>query len=394
MLAKVDEDGPIGTIIYVKPALTGDEPTDLLRYAAEEPEFPHQSTVDQWFDEAQFESYRALGQHTVETLLSAYTNEEELRAKDATTERLFVNLAQRWYPGSMRVEASFTRHGDALNRIVRAIRTNENLRFMDAQLYPEWPKLLSHTKAKKPQLWLPRSPEQVRSGFYICQEMIQLMENVYLDLNLEEEWAHPDNRGWMNLFRHWAWSNMFSVTWAVSAATSGARFQSFCERHFDVSTTDVESDLLTLRDSDDWAVTEKLLKQAEDDRSLNFLELNLVRAIVDVNRSPEHKIYVLKLPVRDPMVGDKIRIEFTFGFAIVVGKKLAYFRIQDHLRNMGFGRRGLTALVEARDVEDLDLSEMPPSVRENEKVSEDELRRFRRLYDSVVLDCSHRAKTA
>ena len=27
------------------------------------PTFPHQSTADQWFDELQFESYRALGEH-------------------------------------------------------------------------------------------------------------------------------------------------------------------------------------------------------------------------------------------------------------------------------------------------------------------------------------------
>jgi hypothetical protein len=34
---------------------------DVYGYAAANPEFPHQSTVDQWFDETQFESYRRLG---------------------------------------------------------------------------------------------------------------------------------------------------------------------------------------------------------------------------------------------------------------------------------------------------------------------------------------------
>jgi len=33
----------------------------VLAYARQHASFPHQSTVDQFFDESQFESYRALG---------------------------------------------------------------------------------------------------------------------------------------------------------------------------------------------------------------------------------------------------------------------------------------------------------------------------------------------
>jgi hypothetical protein len=33
----------------------------LRNYALAEPAFPQQSTADQWFNEAQFESYRKLG---------------------------------------------------------------------------------------------------------------------------------------------------------------------------------------------------------------------------------------------------------------------------------------------------------------------------------------------
>jgi hypothetical protein len=60
----------------------------------------------------------------------------------------------------------------------------------------------------------------------------QLMENVYLDLSLEERHDHPDNRGWMNMFRRFSGAGMLRVTWAVTSATFGARFQSFCERRF------------------------------------------------------------------------------------------------------------------------------------------------------------------
>ena len=57
-----------GTLIYIKASLTGNEPRDVLTYAAEHLAFPHEPTSDQWFDEPQFESYRRLGLHVVEEI--------------------------------------------------------------------------------------------------------------------------------------------------------------------------------------------------------------------------------------------------------------------------------------------------------------------------------------
>lgn len=55
--------GANGHLLYLKPCLQGQgmEPVDVLQYRAEHPAFPHQSTLNQWFDESQFESYRKLG---------------------------------------------------------------------------------------------------------------------------------------------------------------------------------------------------------------------------------------------------------------------------------------------------------------------------------------------
>jgi hypothetical protein len=57
-----------GVLIYIKASLTGDEPPDVRHYATHNPFFPHQTTTDQFFDEAQFESYRRLGLHIVERI--------------------------------------------------------------------------------------------------------------------------------------------------------------------------------------------------------------------------------------------------------------------------------------------------------------------------------------
>jgi hypothetical protein len=61
--------GVVGSIVYIKPALSGDEPVDVTTYRAAHATFPHESTANQWFTEAQFESYRALGRHSVEAAL-------------------------------------------------------------------------------------------------------------------------------------------------------------------------------------------------------------------------------------------------------------------------------------------------------------------------------------
>jgi hypothetical protein len=50
-----------GEIIYLKLNLTKEDSTDLLSYQIRNPDFPHQSTVNQFYSESQFESYRYLG---------------------------------------------------------------------------------------------------------------------------------------------------------------------------------------------------------------------------------------------------------------------------------------------------------------------------------------------
>jgi len=64
----VDATWPDGQLIYIKPMLLGTEPPDVEAYAAANPSFPHQSTGNQWFSESQTESYRMLGQHTLDEI--------------------------------------------------------------------------------------------------------------------------------------------------------------------------------------------------------------------------------------------------------------------------------------------------------------------------------------
>lgn len=60
--------GGFSWLIVFKPGLSGDEPLDVKHYHSAYPDFPQETTLDQFFDEAQWESYRKLGRHIAEQL--------------------------------------------------------------------------------------------------------------------------------------------------------------------------------------------------------------------------------------------------------------------------------------------------------------------------------------
>ncbi|MEO5912962.1 MAG: GMC oxidoreductase [Luteolibacter sp.] len=59
---------PDGLLLLLKPSLTGDESQDIAQFAKRFENFPQQPTLDQVFDDAQWESYRGLGQHIGNTV--------------------------------------------------------------------------------------------------------------------------------------------------------------------------------------------------------------------------------------------------------------------------------------------------------------------------------------
>jgi len=52
----------------MKLSVTGNESEMIWRYRINHPDFPHQTTLDQFFDEEQFEVYRQLGVHVADGL--------------------------------------------------------------------------------------------------------------------------------------------------------------------------------------------------------------------------------------------------------------------------------------------------------------------------------------
>jgi hypothetical protein len=71
-----------GVLIYIKASLSGDESDYVIAYKKANPQFPHETTLDQLFSEEQFEAYRALGEHIARRFLdgrdgvAAYSDEK------------------------------------------------------------------------------------------------------------------------------------------------------------------------------------------------------------------------------------------------------------------------------------------------------------------------------
>lgn len=347
---KVDPGAAPGILVYLKASLTGDEPMDSQAYATDHPEFPHQSTADQWFSESQFESYRKLGEHVTRRVLEAAADSPGGISREA----LFVRLSEAWFRPNGTPEGVFSRLSSTLDEMMERLRTDQALGFLVPQIYPEWPVLSANVPdAPSARMWLPETYEELVAGFFFCRALLQLMEDCYLDLALDTELDHPDNRGWLNLFKHWSWAGMVRATWAVTASSFGARFQIFCQRRLDLTVGAVRVRSHALPDGAG-AGLDELLESLSADGRLNFLERDLVHEFAERNPGTD-RLLILRLAVREPVAGpeeaDAAELELTFGFALAAGKDLVYLRVQDHLRKMGLARRALRQMVHARVVD-------------------------------------------
>jgi hypothetical protein len=198
-------NGGQGYLIYLKSSITGDEDASIEQYRSSHPDFPHETTADQFFSEDQFESYRRLGLHVTRmTFRGAATEPDALR--------MASQLYDLWAPGGFSRD-SFLTHAKTLDEMWERFRKSPGLANLLADL-------MSNVRAAP----VPPTQEELCA----CLELLQLMENVFLDLRLDEHWKHPDNRGWAMMFTMWAKSARLRGAWNQVRRTFGIRFEYFC----------------------------------------------------------------------------------------------------------------------------------------------------------------------
>ncbi|WP_257387936.1 hypothetical protein, partial [Tahibacter caeni] len=197
-----------------------------------------------------------------------------------------------------------------------------------------------------------------RNCFYFCQELMQLMESVYHDLDLERTWEHPDNRGWINVFRHWSWAPMFRIAWAASAPTYGARFVAFCEMRLDLPRINdaVRVDELTPGGGRDWRAQIEALAVAG---IVNHVEQSLLLSAalgVSADAAALPRLFALRLEWQQVLARTSQPLDdSTLGIAVVDRGVLRVLRIQDHLRKLGLGAEFMRLLLARVAVDAVEL---------------------------------------
>lgn len=100
---ETDENGvsrtETGILVYVKLSMIDGLPADVYSYKGLHPEFPHQSTADQFFDEKQFEAYRELGYYIAWSMMEsehAFRHEKHALEHLKETPRTWEEKTQMW----------------------------------------------------------------------------------------------------------------------------------------------------------------------------------------------------------------------------------------------------------------------------------------------------------
>jgi hypothetical protein len=233
----VDDETAPGTLIYIKPSLTGDEPADVLHYAASHPTFPHESTSDQFFTESQFESYRALGQHVARAVFEQSKDEADEQKADGAEgcgqghlrwcRELFAALDRRWFAMPPEYEAKFVESTHGFIDVQEDLRNDPRLGRLTLDLYPELDPAGAALQARETA---DAQAARRSAELHVLAQMLQVMENAYLSLNLEANYSHPLNRGWMEVFHRWTGAPTFHGHWPHLRGEFNRAFVRFCER--------------------------------------------------------------------------------------------------------------------------------------------------------------------
>jgi GNAT superfamily N-acetyltransferase len=225
-----------GTLLFFKPGLTGDEPPDVFQYHMRNDGFPHQSTGDQFYNEAQWESYRRLGEHAGDSVLGFF---EGLAAGGLNVpDRLFRDARARWQPmpeNPAEVQLEMSGRWASLESDL----SGEGLERLRAEFYSEVTALASPVPTKQPAA--PATPAGELDTVSYLIRVVQLMEDLWLVADLDRYGAHPLNAGWMNLMRRWAATPSFRRWWPVIAPLYQMGLREFIDGCFTVGAVDPQA---------------------------------------------------------------------------------------------------------------------------------------------------------
>ena len=218
-----------GIVVYLKSSLTGDEPGDVLNYKKEDEPFPHDTTLNQWFTESQFESYRRLGHHaamaTFQPGRSSSLRADSRQCNDSEQRReYFENLRSIWCPPTPEMQRHSQNHSALFQALLQEVRT-------DAKLDGLFDLLFYNGSDEVRLDWEKAHADSADYGIQFCEKLIEFVFTIYMQLELvfPANLAHPFSQGWIEIFRRWAKIDVVRDSWLRYGPSYSKAFQIFAE---------------------------------------------------------------------------------------------------------------------------------------------------------------------
>ena len=230
------DDFDVGILVYFKPTLTGDEPVDLLNYRALNPSFPHETTGDQFYDEAEWESYRSLGFHSAFTAFSFLDGceVETSERKGIPIARVFTQARDKWYPTPPDFGSTLITLNERCLALEKRLSTEAPLELI-REIYPElervegqWPHATTAVAAAADMA------QQNARCVHLVIEIMQLIEDVWLTADFDRNYNHPLMIGWINAFNRWTRTTIVRRWWPFLIPLYTPGMRKFAEEHFSV----------------------------------------------------------------------------------------------------------------------------------------------------------------
>lgn len=312
-------NGDTGTLLVLKPTITGAEPPDVLQYRSRNPIFPHQSTGDQFFDEAQWESYRRLGQHIARTAFAAesarhptLTNSSpsltgthtapshplgQLRRKMS---RDFGRARREWQPRAV----DYAERVDRLTRLVGSLEVmlqQTRGRLMREVMWEIMPGVAGERDRA--------DDNRLSDDLAAVRQALVTFESIFLSENLGAQFNQPIYTGVMNVMARWMRTSLVRTWWPLLSSTCGGAFRQFVKAQFEVPqgrrSISAEWDEARLEGVLDLATRHRELPvgpgRAWDGSSATLAQMHLILTLEDASASrggpklPKQRVEVARL---------------------------------------------------------------------------------------------------
>ncbi|HYO69057.1 MAG TPA: hypothetical protein VEU33_23555 [Archangium sp.] len=245
-------DGNTGVLLLIKPTMLGNEPVDITHYKARNAAFPHESTGDQFYDEAQWEAYRRLGEHAALTAFRFVSRETQARGEQPVAAQVFTRARYDWLPVPAGYEeryALFAARAASLDTLLQEKSGQPLFRQvfsevteLDQQAKQQLGEHPGGTSRRQRRMQKARedgagephvpSAQELADALHLLRQALLFMEEVFLTEKLAVHYNHPTYTGVMNYFARWAYAPLFRTWWPLLKTQYSPRFTLFLEEHF------------------------------------------------------------------------------------------------------------------------------------------------------------------